>query len=271
MQDFLYEALIEQDTLCHHGILGQKWGIRRYQNKDGSLTDAGKKRYLNSDGTLNKAGAQRLKKRDDGTYYDVTKYSRKLGLVGAAIDLGRLAKENKTHKSSAPAKTKTTKSPEPATDEYSKVSDTFKKSGWEVDNSGDFGGDIYATKPSKLGSHKITISTLTNPGDTAGYIDNHMKKVNSNVSKLESNGDKIYKQSIEHIAKDLYDNNVGDVQSQMSRSEFKNGLTAESAHVSDWDSAELGFYHPAYGDHSLDFEYDLENMKPIGRSVSMNG
>lgn len=31
--------------LAHHGILGQKWGIRRFQNKDGSLTAAGKKRY----------------------------------------------------------------------------------------------------------------------------------------------------------------------------------------------------------------------------------
>lgn len=31
--------------LQHHGILGQKWGIRRYQNEDGSLTPAGKKRY----------------------------------------------------------------------------------------------------------------------------------------------------------------------------------------------------------------------------------
>ena len=32
-------------TLTHHGILGQKWGIRRFQNKDGGLTSAGKKRY----------------------------------------------------------------------------------------------------------------------------------------------------------------------------------------------------------------------------------
>ena len=31
--------------LFHHGIKGQKWGIRRYQNPDGSLTEAGRQRY----------------------------------------------------------------------------------------------------------------------------------------------------------------------------------------------------------------------------------
>ncbi len=40
-----YSIVMVGDDICHHGIKGQKWGRRRYQNLDGSLTPAGRKRY----------------------------------------------------------------------------------------------------------------------------------------------------------------------------------------------------------------------------------
>ena len=43
----------DNDYLAHHGILGQKWGVRRFQNEDGSLTPEGRKRYYKSVGKLN--------------------------------------------------------------------------------------------------------------------------------------------------------------------------------------------------------------------------
>lgn len=48
MEYYGYRFIRESD-LAHHGILGMKWGIRRFQNKDGTLTSAGKKRYLSAD------------------------------------------------------------------------------------------------------------------------------------------------------------------------------------------------------------------------------
>lgn len=41
------------DAISHHGVKGQKWGVRRYQNPDGTLTEEGKKRYGENFGTGN--------------------------------------------------------------------------------------------------------------------------------------------------------------------------------------------------------------------------
>jgi len=40
-----YSTPTRPDEIWHHGIKGMHWGIRKYQNEDGSLTEAGKKRY----------------------------------------------------------------------------------------------------------------------------------------------------------------------------------------------------------------------------------
>lgn len=64
--------------LYHHGILGQKWGVRRYQNKDGSLTDAGKNRKYNKRNMKN-ADTQNLDKWGTDKEHNILYISGKSG------------------------------------------------------------------------------------------------------------------------------------------------------------------------------------------------
>lgn len=58
-----YVLLIDSNGepyLAHHGIRGQKWGVRRYQNEDGSLTSAGKSRYSTDSATKTSKSLNRI-------------------------------------------------------------------------------------------------------------------------------------------------------------------------------------------------------------------
>lgn len=67
------------NELTHHGILGMKWGVRRFQNSDGSLTQAGKRRTDRRESKWIKKNANKItdnaKKKSSR---DLDKYSKEL-------------------------------------------------------------------------------------------------------------------------------------------------------------------------------------------------
>lgn len=57
-----YKFVNSGDELRHYGILGMKWGVRRFQNKDGSLTPAGKRRIAEHNSPNKETDAERRKR-----------------------------------------------------------------------------------------------------------------------------------------------------------------------------------------------------------------
>lgn len=97
---------MDNNELMHHGILGMKWGVRRYRNKDGSLTPAGKRRVQtgeigkSSDSAVSSASSHKrsVKEMSDSELRD--KISR-LELEKRYKDLSKSSEQAKTSKGRA--------------------------------------------------------------------------------------------------------------------------------------------------------------------------
>jgi len=93
------------EILAHHGILGMKWGVRRYQNKDGTLTNAGKRRYERD---IRENASRKKENRIDVSEPDPKRYAKEdLTRAKNVVDSGsRLVKQAKQVESESASKSK---------------------------------------------------------------------------------------------------------------------------------------------------------------------
>lgn len=94
---------MENNYLTHHGIKGQRWGIRRYQNKDGSLTPAGRKRYGDQDSeeSIREMRSRLLKSTDASELYKhrnlltTSEIRERMDRINVETQLGQVASQTK--------------------------------------------------------------------------------------------------------------------------------------------------------------------------------
>lgn len=82
MRDYDYIVLVNENGvpyLAHHGIKGQKWGVRRFQNPDMTWTEAGKERYGTS------SGEHKSKDKKSGMSDETKKKLKTAAIVGGSL------------------------------------------------------------------------------------------------------------------------------------------------------------------------------------------
>lgn len=134
------------NELIHYGVKGQKWGVRRYQNKDGGLTEAGKKRYSrenkarkidskkNAVKNYSKAYDDWTERQDknDALYNEVASLYKKCGKnkIEQVINIAK----NKSPEAQAYSKTfdKWLSTQDALDEQYSELQNLYKKTGKNV-------------------------------------------------------------------------------------------------------------------------------------------
>lgn len=263
------------EVLYHHGVKGMRWGVRRYQNKDGSLTDAGKARLAAYSATKDKKDirteyeSERSKinnmDRVDANIYTneyIRKYAqttlKELGLNdnhAAIADANRLLRKVQL-KNDIDAK--------------SEINELVKD-GYRL-NYDDYSCSV--NKNIRGVDTNIVISTMDGHHGVARIMDKPTDFVNSVNKTLE----KEFSSITNEVTKDLYrvykEYAQTPTMDRMSESEFISRIEPYYIRVSKSNGrriCEMGFDDgDMLGGHSLDVEFDLD-AKDRKYYHSMNG
>ena len=183
---------IRTNELQHHGIKGQKWGIRRFQNKDGSLTPAGRRRYDDGDGRGKdknyervQVGGQTVKvygKRPENKAY--AKRASELGNKPLS-EIKKAVKNERNNKTDKNGGTeKRYKIPKEKSLHRLQLEEKYRKSGLSFDEAEQLAAKRIRTEKFVAATAAVTVAAVVATAKYKGYTKEYIFKEGSEFQRI---------------------------------------------------------------------------------------
>ena len=185
-----------QGELYHHGIKGQKWGVRRFQNKDGSLTPAGKKRYdepnvgrkfvqKTSESVTIDGQTFKVYGRNNKQYADkVAKKAKNMGVTVSRESKTKEAKKTKNMGATVSKETKKYKIPENKSLHRLKLEEKYMENGMTREQAEQAAAKRIRTEKFVAAAAAVTVASAVAYANYKGYTSDKIIKENSDFQRI---------------------------------------------------------------------------------------